>query len=132
MHHDPERILRVVHRAMRSLGLSGTPWDKGIRTTVPAFDGIRAGDLLNRDFAAPDPIKRGSPTSRIAASGRLGVRHVLQSRPRPGTGRQQLGGMREHLYVCRDDLSTLACILPINIQDGTVAAQRRRRNSSGS
>jgi putative transposase len=44
-----------VDRAMRSLGLVGIRRDKGIRTTIPAKDGIRAGDLLNRDFTAPRP-----------------------------------------------------------------------------
>lgn len=28
---------------------------KAFRTTIPATDGIRAGDLLNRDFTAPRP-----------------------------------------------------------------------------
>ena len=45
----------AVDRAMRTLGLSGIRRDKGIRTTIPAKDGIRAGDLLNRDFTAPRP-----------------------------------------------------------------------------
>ncbi len=45
----------AVDRAMRSLGLSGIRRDKGIRTTIPAKDGVRAGDLLNRDFTAPRP-----------------------------------------------------------------------------
>ena len=45
----------AVDRAMRALGLSGTRRDKGVRTTIPAKHGIRAGDLLNRDFTAPRP-----------------------------------------------------------------------------
>ena len=45
----------ALDRAMRALGLSGIRRDKGIRTTIPAKDGIRAGDLLNRDFTAPRP-----------------------------------------------------------------------------
>jgi transposase InsO family protein len=45
----------AIDRAMRSLGLAGIRRDKGIRTTIPAKDGIRAGDLLNRDFTAPRP-----------------------------------------------------------------------------
>ncbi|GAA3883052.1 hypothetical protein GCM10022275_33860 [Tessaracoccus defluvii] len=45
----------AVDRAMTALGLSGVRRDKGIRTTIPARDGIRAGDLLDRDFTAPDP-----------------------------------------------------------------------------
>ena len=44
-----------VDRAMRTLGLSGVRRDKGIRTTIPAKDGIRAGDLLDRDFTATAP-----------------------------------------------------------------------------
>ena len=45
----------AVDRAMRLLSLSGIRRDKGIRTTIPAKDGNRAGDLLNRDFTAPCP-----------------------------------------------------------------------------
>ncbi|MBC7593768.1 MAG: IS3 family transposase [Kineosporiaceae bacterium] len=45
----------AIDRAMGALGLSGIRRDKGIRTTIPAKDGIRAGDLLNRDFTAPRP-----------------------------------------------------------------------------
>jgi putative transposase len=44
-----------VDRAMKSLGLQGIRRSKGIRTTIPAKDGKRAGDLLNRDFTAPAP-----------------------------------------------------------------------------
>ena len=51
----PEASAGAVDRAMRALGLSGVRRDKGIRTTIPAKDGIRAGDLLNRDFTAPAP-----------------------------------------------------------------------------
>ena len=45
----------AVDRAMRSLGLCGVRRAKGIRTTIPAADGHRAGDLLNRNFTAPAP-----------------------------------------------------------------------------
>ncbi|TRY17221.1 DDE-type integrase/transposase/recombinase [Tessaracoccus rhinocerotis] len=44
-----------VDRAMTALGLSGVRRGKGIRTTIPAKDGTRAGDLLDRDFTAPWP-----------------------------------------------------------------------------
>jgi len=44
-----------VDRGMRLLGLSGVLRAKGIRTTIQAKDGKRAGDLLNRDFTAPAP-----------------------------------------------------------------------------
>ena len=40
---------------MRTLGLSGVRRDKGVRTTIPAKDGIRAGDLLDRNFTAAAP-----------------------------------------------------------------------------
>lgn len=45
----------AVDRAMRVLGLQGITRAKAIRTTIPAKDGVRAGDLLNRDFTAPRP-----------------------------------------------------------------------------
>ena len=51
----PEASFGSVDRAMRSLGLCGVRRDKGIRTTIPARDGIRAGDLLDRDFTAAAP-----------------------------------------------------------------------------
>ena len=51
----PETTPGSVDRAMRLLGLSGVRRTKGIRTTIQAKDGIRAGDLLNRDFTAPAP-----------------------------------------------------------------------------
>ncbi len=40
---------------MKTLGLQGIRRSKGIRTTIPAKDGRRAGDLLNRNFTAPAP-----------------------------------------------------------------------------
>lgn len=46
-----------VDRAMRLLGLSGVRRDVKIRTTIPAKDGKRAGDLLDRDFTAAAPNK---------------------------------------------------------------------------
>jgi hypothetical protein len=51
----PDVSRGAVDRAMRLLGLSGVTRAKAIRTTIPAKDGIRAGDLLNRDFTAPRP-----------------------------------------------------------------------------
>ena len=51
----PEASAGSVDRAMRTLGLSGVRRDKGIRTTIPAKDGTRAGDLLDRDFTAAAP-----------------------------------------------------------------------------
>ena len=40
----PNASRGAVDRAMRSLGLSGIRRDKGVRTTIPAKDGIRAGE----------------------------------------------------------------------------------------
>jgi transposase InsO family protein len=51
----PETSAGSVDRAMRALGLSGIRRAKGVRTTIPAADGRRAGDLLNRDFTALAP-----------------------------------------------------------------------------
>ena len=51
----PEASSGAVDRAMKALGLTGVRRDKGIRTTIPAKDGNRAGDLLDRDFTAPAP-----------------------------------------------------------------------------
>lgn len=51
----PDAWAGAVDRAMRTLGLSGVRRDKGVRTTIPAKDGARAGDLLNRDFTAGAP-----------------------------------------------------------------------------
>jgi transposase InsO family protein len=51
----PDASRGAVDRAMRALDLHGIRRAKGVRTTIPAKDGIRAGDLLNRDFTADAP-----------------------------------------------------------------------------
>ena len=51
----PEASAGAVDRAMRILGLEGVRRVKKVRTTIPAADGKRAGDLLDRDFTAPAP-----------------------------------------------------------------------------
>jgi hypothetical protein len=51
----PEVSAGAVDRGMRTLGLVGLRRDKGTRTTIPAKDGTRAGDLLDRDFTAQAP-----------------------------------------------------------------------------
>jgi transposase InsO family protein len=48
----------TVDRLMRDLGVNGVRRGRGIRTTIPAKDGCRAGDLLNRDFTAAAPNRR--------------------------------------------------------------------------
>jgi putative transposase len=45
----------TVDRIMRELGLNGLVRGRCHRTTIPAKDGIRAGDRLNRDFTADAP-----------------------------------------------------------------------------
>ena len=51
----PDASWGAVDRAMRFLGIEGVRRAKGIRTTIPATGGIRASDLLDRDFTAPRP-----------------------------------------------------------------------------
>lgn len=48
----------TVDRAMRTLGRNGVRRGKAPRTTIPAKDGHRAGDLLDRDFTADAPNKK--------------------------------------------------------------------------
>jgi len=40
---------------VRALRLAGIFRNKGTLSTIPAKDGIGAGNLLNRDFIAPKP-----------------------------------------------------------------------------
>lgn len=48
----------TVDRLMRDLGMNGVRRGRRLRTTIPASDGHRAGDLLARDFTAPAPNTR--------------------------------------------------------------------------
>lgn len=45
----------ALDRAMKVLGHNGIRRSKGVRTTIRSADGIRAGDLLNRQFSAAEP-----------------------------------------------------------------------------
>jgi putative transposase len=45
----------TVDRLMRELGLNGVVRGRKQRTTIPAKDGVRAADRLNRDFTATAP-----------------------------------------------------------------------------
>jgi putative transposase len=54
----PDASRGAVDRAMRLLGLKGVTRSKRVRTTIPAADGTRAGDLLNRDFSAQAPNRK--------------------------------------------------------------------------
>jgi len=53
------RGLPVAHctgdRPMRTQGMNGVRRGRAHRTTIPGKDGVRAGDLLNRDFTACAP-----------------------------------------------------------------------------
>lgn len=51
----PEVAACTVDRCMRTLGRNGVRRGKSHRTTIPAKDGNRAGDLLDRDFTATAP-----------------------------------------------------------------------------
>lgn len=51
----PDASWGAVDRAMRLLGLEGFKRVKAVRTTIPGKDGVRAGNLLNRDVIAPCP-----------------------------------------------------------------------------
>ncbi len=65
----PEASAGSVDRAMRTLGLCGVRRDKGIRTTIPAKDGTRAGDLLDRASPRRHLTGPGSPTSPTSEPG---------------------------------------------------------------
>lgn len=45
----------TVERLMRELGITGVVRGRPRRTTIPARDGSRAGDLVDRDFTAGRP-----------------------------------------------------------------------------
>jgi len=45
----------TVDRLMREQEMFGVRRGRAHRTTIPGKDGVRAGDLLNRDFSAPAP-----------------------------------------------------------------------------
>jgi putative transposase len=51
----PDIAACTVDRCMSILGVQGVRRGKRVRTTVPAKDGRRAADLLDRDFTAPAP-----------------------------------------------------------------------------
>jgi hypothetical protein len=51
-HQLPDTAAGSVDRAMRVLGLSGVRRDSTCGPRSPAKDGIRTGDLHNRDFTA--------------------------------------------------------------------------------
>lgn len=73
-----------VDRAVRHLGLSGVTRAKAPVTTVRAKNGVRAGDLLNRDFTAPAPNKVWVTDFTYV---RTGVRRLHRRRLRPADRR---------------------------------------------
>jgi len=62
----------AVDRAMRALGLWDITRAKAIRKTIPGKDGVRAGDLLNRDFTAPRPDHTWVTNFTYVAAGPVG------------------------------------------------------------
>ena len=69
---------------MRILGLVGVRRDKGIRTTTPAKDGKRAGDLLDRDFTADAPNRVWvTDFTYVPQLGRVLLRRLHRRRVRP-------------------------------------------------
>ena len=70
----------TVDRLMRQEGMSGVRRGKAARTTIPAKDAHRAGDLLNRDFTAAAIPDTSPPPRRRPARWR-----------RPGTARAAPG-----------------------------------------
>ena len=94
----PEASFGSVDRAMRTLGLSGVRRDKGIRTTIPAKDGIRAGDLLDRDFTAAAPPLQDHRRRRIRHR-RLG-RLVQQPTPALDAGKRPARRVRASPLRC--------------------------------
>ena len=104
----------AVDRAMRVLGLVGVRRDKGIRTTTPAKDGKRAGDLLNRDFTAAAPNQVWVTDFTYAPQlGRVLLRGLHRRRVRP----EDRGLARRDNQDHRTGHDTVA--------DGAVAARPR-------
>ena len=79
----PDASPGSVDRAMRSLGLQGIRRSKGIRTTIPAKDGKRAGYLLDRDFTAGTEPDLGHGLHLLPHLGRVGLRRVRHRRLLP-------------------------------------------------
>lgn len=75
--------LCTVDRSMREIGLNGVVRGRKHRTTIPAKDGVRAGDRLNRDFTtSPQPCVGGGFHLRLDMD-RLAVCRVSVRRPLP-------------------------------------------------
>ncbi|WSG63196.1 IS3 family transposase [Nocardia sp. NBC_01730] len=53
--HGHDVAFCTVDRLMRELGMNGAVRGRKQRTTIPAKDGVRAADKLNRDFTATAP-----------------------------------------------------------------------------
>jgi putative transposase len=71
----------TVERLMRELGIAGAVRGKTRRTTIPAGDGVRAGDLVGRDFAVrrPDALWVADFTYVPAWSGTVYVAFVVDA-----------------------------------------------------
>jgi HTH-like domain len=95
---QPDASAGSVDRAMRTLGLAGVRRDKGIRTTIPAKDGVRAGDLLNRTFTAEAPNRTWVTDFTYSAQPRV----MCSSVGRPSLGMAIASGAAAHNHrSCR-------------------------------
>ena len=69
----PDIAACTVNRCMRVLRVQGVRRGRKVRTTIPAKDGRRACDLLDRDFTAPAPPQHrtgsGLPTTPMCGPG---------------------------------------------------------------
>ena len=71
-------------RLMKTLGRNGIRRGKAVRTTIPAKDGARAGDLLNREFTAPGTEPGlGGRLHLLPHLGGVRLRRVRRRRLRP-------------------------------------------------
>lgn len=120
--HTGQRVsFGSVDRAMRGFGLQGVRRDKGIRTTIPAKDGVRAGDLLNRDFTASAPNRCWVTDPNSFYNGNGGTDSTLQV---IGT-LEPHGNVPAHVHVAADlsfsDGLTVTCVeSPDKKRRGTV------------
>ena len=64
--------------------MNGVRRGKGVRTTIPAKDGTRAGDLLDRDFTAPAPNRVWvTDFTYVPHLGRVRLRRLHRRRASP-------------------------------------------------
>jgi len=80
----------TVDRLMREHPMNGVRRGRSVRTTIRAKDGVRAGDLLDRDFTASAPNRvwvANSPTAArlgFQRSSSVGTPALREALPGPG------------------------------------------------